>query len=176
LTLENVVAKIENILSQLKKGKISSDHKAVINLADIIHDVVLQQAGNSPALQVSLCADDIKVSGEKEKITAILGHLVQNAQEASEEDGFVRLELSSDEQHAIIKVIDKGSGMDEKFIAERLFKPFDTTKGNAGMGIGVYEARDYILKYSGEIAVDSKPGQGTTFTIHLPRIKQSALS
>ena len=62
--------------------------------------------------------------------------------------------------------------MDEKFIAERLFKPFDTTKGNAGMGIGVYEARDYILKFSGSIAVDSKPDEGTTFTIRLPLVKE----
>ncbi len=174
LTLENVVAKIEYILSQLKKGKLSTDQKAIINLAEIISDVVLQQAGNNPVLQVSLCSDEIKICGEKEKITAILGHLVQNAQEATDDKGVVRLELSGDEQHAVIKVIDNGSGMDEKFVAERLFKPFDTTKGNAGMGIGVYEARDYILKYSGEIAVDSKPGEGTTFTIRLPRVKQEA--
>jgi signal transduction histidine kinase len=51
-----------------------------------------------------------------------------------------------------------------------LFKPFDTTKGNAGMGIGVYEARDYILRYSGEISVLSKPGEGTEFTIRLPLV------
>ena len=43
------------------------------------------------------------------------------------------------------------------------------------MGIGVYEARDYILKYSGEIVVDSKPGKGTTFTIHLPLVEQEEL-
>jgi signal transduction histidine kinase len=58
--------------------------------------------------------------------------------------------------------------MDNKFIAERLFKPFDTTKGNAGMGIGVYEARDYITKYSGSCDVESNVGLGTTFTIKLP--------
>ena len=64
--------------------------------------------------------------------------------------------------------IDNGCGMDNKFIAERLFKPFDTTKGNAGMGIGVYEARDYIQKLGGSCTVDSIPGSGTTFTIQLP--------
>jgi signal transduction histidine kinase len=58
--------------------------------------------------------------------------------------------------------------MDKTFINERLFKPFDTTKGNAGMGIGVYEARDYILKYSGQFDVASTPGVGTTFTIKFP--------
>jgi putative PEP-CTERM system histidine kinase len=172
LTLENVVAKIEYLLSQLKKGKITSDDKIIINLAEIANDVSVQQAGNTPVLQVPACPDGLKIFGEKEKITAILGHLVQNAQEATDDAGFVRLELSQDQHYAVIKVIDNGSGMDEKFISERLFKPFDTTKGNAGMGIGVYEARDYILRYSGEIAVDSKPGEGTTFTIRLPLVKQ----
>ncbi|NOT12911.1 MAG: PEP-CTERM system histidine kinase PrsK [Methylococcaceae bacterium] len=172
-TLENVVIKIEYILSQLKKGNVNQSNKIVVNLPEIISDVAQQQAGNRPALQVSILgADTLKVFAEKEKITAILGHLVQNAQEATDDEGKVCLELSKCDQYAVIKVIDTGSGMDEKFIAERLFKPFDTTKGNAGMGIGVYEARDYILKFSGEITVDSQPGAGTTFTIRLPLVQQ----
>ena len=171
-TLENVVHKIDHLLNQLKKGLIKTDSKIIINLAEVIQDVAIQQAGNKPTLQLAENLDKIEVLGEKEKITAILGHLVQNAQEATADNGFVRLELSKDEQQAIIKVIDNGSGMDNKFIAERLFKPFDTTKGNAGMGIGVYEARDYIVKHSGSCDVESKLGVGTTFTIKLPLAKQ----
>jgi len=167
-TLENVVYKIDNLLGQLKKGNIRGEDSVIINLADIIADIAIQQAGNKPTLQLSSSYDDICVLGEKEKITAIFGHLVQNAQDATDDDGLVRLELSKDGQYAIIKIIDNGSGMDNKFIAERLFKPFDTTKGNAGMGIGVYEARDYILKHSGQINVDSVPGEGSIFTIKLP--------
>jgi putative PEP-CTERM system histidine kinase len=171
-TLENVVYKIEHLLSQLKKGLIKTDNKIIINLTEVIQDVAIQQAGNKPTLQLATNLDKIEVLGEKEKITAILGHLVQNAQEATADNGFVSLELSKDEQQAIIKVIDNGSGMDNKFIAERLFKPFDTTKGNAGMGIGVYEARDYIIKHSGSCDVESKLGEGTTFTLKLPLAKQ----
>ncbi len=171
-TLENVVYKIEHLLNQLKKGQVKTDNKIIVNLAEVIKDVAIQQAGNKPALQVTTNQDKIEVLGEKEKISAILGHLVQNAQEATAENGLVSLELSKDENQAIIKVIDNGSGMDNKFIAERLFKPFDTTKGNAGMGIGVYEARDYIVKQSGSCDVESKLGVGTTFTIKLPLAKQ----
>jgi putative PEP-CTERM system histidine kinase len=171
-TLENVVYKIDHLLNQLKKGQVKTDNKIIVNLAEAIKDVAIQQAGNKPALQLVTNLDKCEVLGEKEKITAILGHLVQNAQEATAENGFVSLELSRDEQHAIIKVIDNGSGMDNKFIAERLFKPFDTTKGNAGMGVGVYEARDYIIKHSGSCDVESKLGVGTTFTIKLPLTKQ----
>jgi putative PEP-CTERM system histidine kinase len=168
-TLENVVNKIEHLLSQLKKGDIKSEGKVLINLADIIKDVTVQQAGNKPNLQWLAVSDDaVFVQGEKQKMIAIIGHLVQNAQDATQDDGFVRLELDKDEEHAIIKIIDNGTGMDSKFIAERLFKPFDTTKGNAGMGIGVYETRDYVLKLSGQLSVESTPGKGSTFTITLP--------
>ena len=167
-TLENVVNKIDHLLGQLKKGNIKNEDKVILNLADIVADVAIQQAGNKPVLQLIANHDKVYIWGEREKITAILGHLVQNAQDATDENGFVRLEISKDGQQAIIKIIDNGSGMDNKFIAERLFKPFDTTKGNAGMGIGVYEARDYILKHSGQITVDSMPGEGSVFTIKLP--------
>ena len=171
-TLENVVHKIEHLLSQLKKGLVKTDNKIIINLAEVIRDVAVQQAGNKPALQLVVNLDSCDVLGEKDKITAILGHLVQNAQEATGDHGFVRLELSKDDHLAIIKVIDNGVGMDTKFIAERLFKPFDTTKGNAGMGIGVYEVRDYVTKYAGSCDVESNVGLGTTFTIKLPLANQ----
>lgn len=167
-TLENVVSKIDHLLAQLKKGNVQSDTRTLVNLVDIAHDVAIQQAGNTPTLQLDIRQDVIEVLAEKEKMTAILGHLVQNAQEATDADGFVRLELNCDDSQAFIKVIDDGHGMDSKFIAERLFKPFDTTKGNAGMGIGVYEARDYIVKLTGQIAVESQPGEGSVFSISLP--------
>jgi signal transduction histidine kinase len=58
--------------------------------------------------------------------------------------------------------------MDKAFIRDRLFRPFDSTKGKAGMGIGVYEARDYIHKLGGDLEVISRVGEGTTFRARLP--------
>ncbi len=167
-TLENVVNKIVSILGQLNKGWVKTDSISLLNLNEVIEDVKIQQQGHKPAIHIIMNVDKCEVLGEKEKLTAILGHLVQNAQEATENHGTVQLILSKDERYAIIKIIDNGVGMDAKFIAERLFKPFDTTKGNAGMGIGVYEARDTILKYEGLCDVESNLGVGTTFTIKLP--------
>lgn len=69
---------------------------------------------------------------------------------------------------AIIEVQDTGTGMDESFIRERLFRPFDSTKGKAGMGIGVYEARDYVHRVGGDLEVISRVGEGTTFRVRLP--------
>jgi signal transduction histidine kinase len=69
---------------------------------------------------------------------------------------------------ALIEVRDSGEGMSEEFIRRRLFKPFDTTKGSSGMGIGVYQARELIRSLGGEIRVTSSVGVGTTVAITLP--------
>jgi len=170
-TLENVVYKIDAILGQLNKGWVKTDSVTRINLNEVIKDVILQQQSHKPAIDYKFLAEQCEVLGEKAQLTAILGHLVQNAQEASEDHCSVQMVLSKDDQFAIIKIIDKGVGMDAKFVSERLFKPFDTTKGNAGMGIGVYEAREIILKCEGVCEVESTLGMGTTFTIKLPLAK-----
>jgi putative PEP-CTERM system histidine kinase len=70
--------------------------------------------------------------------------------------------------YACLTVEDSGSGMSEEFVKERLFKPFDTTKGSKGMGIGAYQVREYILGLRGWLKVDSKPGRGTVCTVWLP--------
>ena len=65
-------------------------------------------------------------------------------------------------------VTDSGHGMDEEFIKNRLFRPFDSTKGLTGMGIGAYECREVITALGGQVVVESQPGQGTVFRIMLP--------
>jgi len=70
--------------------------------------------------------------------------------------------------YARLTVEDTGSGMSPEFVKERLFKPFDTTKGSKGMGIGAYQVREYILGLRGWLKVDSKPGRGTVCTVWLP--------
>ena len=58
--------------------------------------------------------------------------------------------------------------MTPEFIRDRLFKPFDSTKGVQGMGIGVYQAREFARKYGGDLQVQSAVSKGTTMTLTLP--------
>ena len=58
--------------------------------------------------------------------------------------------------------------MEEEFIRNSLFRPFKTTKGNAGMGIGVYESREFVVSLGGRLDVSSVPGSGTKFLMYLP--------
>jgi signal transduction histidine kinase len=62
--------------------------------------------------------------------------------------------------------------MEPTFLRERLFRPFDSTKGSKGMGIGAYQAREFIRNAGGEITVESRAGQGTTFRISLPVVQR----
>lgn len=167
-TLKNVVKKIERLLSQLQTGNLPIKKSAIIDLATVLDEVKIQQATNNPKLEFTVDRDEYLLIGSKDKMVAIIGHLVQNAQEATDDNGFVRIEVEKNEHYMIIKTIDSGCGMDEKFIQQRLFKPFDTTKGNAGMGIGVYEAREYIMQQGGKIDVESIVGQGTVFSLYFP--------
>ena len=69
---------------------------------------------------------------------------------------------------AVIEVRDTGCGMAGDFIRNRLFRPFDSTKGRSGMGIGAYEAREFVRELGGQLDVKSEPGVGTCFQIQLP--------
>jgi putative PEP-CTERM system histidine kinase len=69
---------------------------------------------------------------------------------------------------AVLTVTDTGAGMTEDFVKERLFRPFDTTKGSKGMGIGAYQVREYVQSLGGRVVVQSAPGAGSTVTLRLP--------
>ena len=60
--------------------------------------------------------------------------------------------------------------MDEIFVRERLFSPFDSTKGLTGMGIGAYQSREYLRSEGGDIRVSSATGRGSSFVLTLPLI------
>ena len=89
-------------------------------------------------------------------------------QDATEEDGRITIRLKKNGHQAILEVEDTGCGMDEDFIRNRLFKPFDTTKGNAGIGIGMSESREFIRMLGGDIRVQSKSGKGSIITLYIP--------
>ena len=98
----------------------------------------------------------------------MIEHLIQNAQDATDADGDVRVDLSTDGERALVDIVDTGCGMTEEFIRTRLFRPFDTTKGKAGMGIGVYESRHIVSGLGGRLDVTSAPGEGTSIRISIP--------
>ena len=87
-------------------------------------------------------------------------------------DGEVRLSLTCSEGWVTVAVSDSGRGMDASFLRDRLFRPFDSTKGLTGMGIGAFESREYVRQLGGDIEVESTPGEGTIFRVRIPALAQ----
>jgi len=96
----------------------------------------------------------------------VIGHIIQNAIEATPKDGNVTVRLSQQGHYAQIEIIDSGIGMTQEFIQTKLFSPFVSTK-LAGMGIGVFETKAYVQELGGQLEVSSTPCVGTTFKINL---------
>jgi signal transduction histidine kinase len=82
----------------------------------------------------------------------------------------VHLRLRREGVHAVVEIDDNGTGMEPAFVSERLFRPFDSTKGSKGMGIGAYQVREFVRAAGGSVEVASAPGKGTTFRISLPAL------
>ena len=167
-TLEHTKARMDKMLKQLTDKKINDDgaHTSC-SLSHIINDVVANRCmGLLPAPKVH-CSSEEPVLIDKEKVANVFYHLISNAQQATEDSGEIDIVLTHDIQNRVqyVMIEDTGTGMDQDFIDTRLFTPFDTTKGNAGMGIGAYDAKTYIESIGGKISVQSEPGKGSCFTL-----------
>lgn len=124
----------------------------------------------------SRLSDAVPVQGDSDRLASIVGHVIKNAQDATAQNGDVRVRLLPEGDKAIAEVADNGVGMDAGFVREPLFRPFDTTKGVTGMGIGAYEVREYLRAIGGDVRVFSRPGCGTTIRLILPRLRRDVTS
>ena len=167
-TVESATERLDKMLKQLRNKQLAESQSKEIDLAELIDKVVTQCNIRAPQViieQTQSCV--MAIDGET--LHSVLHHLLQNAQEATASDGWVKISLTTQSEYAVIEIIDNGSGMSQEFIEKRLFKPFDTTKGNAGMGIGVYEAKQFVEGIAGSIDVTSELDVGTRFVLSLPK-------
>jgi signal transduction histidine kinase len=104
------------------------------------------------------------------QLEQVLMNLVANANDAMPHGGRLRVSVGFQGRWAQIIVQDNGVGMDSRTLAH-LFEPFFTTKGpGVGTGLGLATVYGIVQQYNGEVQVESSPGQGSTFTIRLPRL------
>jgi putative PEP-CTERM system histidine kinase len=167
-TVENSVNKMNRLLTNLRSGRDPEQHLAQLDLCEVLDDVVNTMSAGSPKPSMDCQATGLHVLGDRERLAAVVGHVVRNAQDATPDEGMVIVRLFKQNDQAVIEVQDNGEGMDEAFMRDGLFKPFTTTKGKSGMGIGVYETRDFIRGLGGEVEVISRVAEGTTFRMSIP--------
>ena len=167
-TVENSVNKMNRLLTNLRSGRDPEQRLAQLDLCEVLEDVVKTMSAGKPVPHMDCQAAGLHVQADRDRFAAVIGHVVRNAQDATPDDGMVIVRLFKQNEQAVVEVQDTGEGMDEGFMRDGLFKPFISTKGKSGMGIGAYETRDFVRGLGGEVEVLSRVGEGTTFRMRIP--------
>jgi putative PEP-CTERM system histidine kinase len=165
-TLRSSVDKMNELLARLSQhSKTKYNPPIAMDIGEAVMHAVHSSRRAYP-VEAQL-APGLFVLGDPSRVETIIGHLVQNAIEATPDGAPVKITCRSQGNQVAVNIIDTGIGMSESFIAGQLFKPFESTK-QSGFGIGAYEARTLALSMGGNLRVESKPGRGTVFTLLLP--------
>ncbi len=185
-TIANSTERMQRLIEQLQRREIQGGIRRVA-LAEVARRACERCSARKPVPKCGDVLEDAWVDVDPERLTMVVEHVIRNAQDATPEDGSVVLSVSLDGSDAAteiavpvgetsrlrvptvaLTVSDSGAGMSREFIAERMFKPFDTTKGSKGMGIGAYQVREYVRSLGGRVDVASHVGQGTRITLRIP--------
>ncbi len=168
-TVENVLGRMQGLLMQLRAGTRPIDVPGAVPVVGAIEAALKARRGRLPEPELVIAAElrHVAVLAHRDRLERVIGHLVQNATEATPNDGRIWIRLRREDDQACIEIEDTGKGMSERFIRESLFRPFESTKEH-GMGIGAFESREYVRELGGTLDVESREGQGTLFRIRLP--------
>lgn len=173
-TIGNAVNRMSKLIEQLRGGN-TTERPQVVDLAELAAKAIQRCQGRSPAPALKV-SGVVEVRADAERLTTVIEHIIRNAQDATPEHGSIDVAVEAHSGAAVLSVEDTGAGMDADFLRDRLFRPFDSTKGSKGMGIGAYQAREYIRQLGGTVDVRSAPRQGTTFSFSLPSAAQAGVS
>lgn len=168
-TVANASGRISRLIEHLARGT-TPGLAGRVPVTQAARVAVERSLHREPRPSLEIEAHDLVVGASLDQLAGIVEHLVRNAQEATPPAGIVSVVVRRSGESAIICVRDSGAGMSQAFIRDRLFRPFDTTKGTQGMGIGAYQARELARGIGGDIEVQSVPGQGTTVCLTLPLV------
>jgi signal transduction histidine kinase len=156
--------------SRIEAGTFSY-HFSDVDLAEVVRDsVAAAEIGQDEvSLARELPAALPRVRGDAERLRQLIDNLVSNAIKYSEAGGEVRVEAGAVDGHVVVRVRDSGPGiaLDDQ---RQIFEKFGRASGSAkpGTGLGLFLARSFAEAHGGSVTVDSRPGEGATFTLTLP--------
>ena len=169
-TVEDSVARMNNLLSQLKADAVPRA-PPLVDPDATVGAVVGELAGGPVVVETRNDAGNCAVAVDPDRLKSALTHLVQNAIEASRPSDRVIISSRRLGPQLLIDITDRGPGMDHAFIRDELFLPFRSTK-SGGYGIGAFQTRELIRMAAGDLEVISEKGFGTTMRVILPLVPE----
>lgn len=173
------VCRIERIVDNLRVFSRSGLKQITLFSLGRVLDGILDQVGHQiPMEPYRLARDywgkDVEIEGDEDQVRQVFTNLIVNALQAMEGGGALGLDMRVDEagDRVAVSVTDTGCGIDPEHL-EKLFTPFFTTKAR-GTGLGLAVSYGIVSDHGGEIRVASRRGEGTTFTVILPRAQGAA--
>ncbi|UCC17885.1 MAG: response regulator, partial [Dehalococcoidales bacterium] len=174
--IANIVDKLLTFARRHKKGKEYADINSIIN--SIIEMRSYEMRNNNIVIFLDLLPDLPRTMANIGELQQVFLNIVINAEQAillnSHRKGKIRIETGVINRNLRIKIIDDGPGIPDEYI-DKLFDPFFTTKDeDGGTGLGLSISYGIIKEHGGKISAKSPAGQGATFIIELPIIKQDS--
>jgi putative PEP-CTERM system histidine kinase len=168
-TVANTSERVTRLIEQLTRREIPTAPATAVRIAELAAVAVERCRARRPQPTFATGQDSAcLVNADRETLVTAIEHVVRNAQDATRENGSVRIDVADDARSVRLTVADDGAGMDADFLQHQLFRPFHSTKGSKGMGIGAYQAREFAQSVGGDVEVESRPGQGTRFSFIFP--------
>jgi two-component system sensor histidine kinase/response regulator len=166
---ENMARTLGTLHEFAKTGALSLDLKPVdpaVVVADAISIARMDRAFKQHPVTCEAPAGLPTVRGDRQKLTQVVLNLVRNALHATGADEQVRVTACARDGEVVIAVEDDGPGV-APAIREKLFEPFASTKGDAGLGLGLYMARLITVSHRGRLELVDRP-KGARFELVLP--------
>ena len=145
----------------------------LLDLGDLIGDTAgLLGPVLQPHIELNILPADrpVLVHADRGQLTQVITNLAVNARDAMPGGGTLTITAAAEDNEALLTIADTGTGMGDETAAQ-IFEPFFTTKAHKGMGMGLATAHGIVDQSGGSIGVETKPGQGTLFTIRLPLVR-----
>lgn len=164
---ERIETTVTDILGWAKEMKIE---KKPVDVNTIVIDVVasLTEKARASGIVIETRLDEglPMIAASPEHVRGVIANLGINAIQAMKNDGVLRIETRSGADHLMVVVSDTGDGIPVD-LQSQIWEPFFSTK-KAGTGLGLAIARRILDAHGGRIDLESKPGQGTKFSVALP--------
>lgn len=168
-TIANAVERMTRLIEQLQGRGVTPAAVRDVDFSATVRAALAGAQARRANIQLRGDLPQASVRADPERLSSLLDHILRNAEDATiSNGGAIWLDMSLKDGMIQLAITDEGVGMDEDFLRNRLFRPFDSTKGSRGMGIGAFQVREYVRSLGGEVEVQSAPGRGTRFSIRLP--------